>query len=375
MSADANKSSEELRQLLRRIEEIHTDEPRSLRAPASRAETVERGGQTRPIPDSGSRVISSDLALQRHPKYMAPASAKGAEKPRQVRKWAFRMMVAAVVAGIFVVKVPPVSIIVMRDGIDDLKTRFRPAAPNARDAEPTKSAPRPQGRGDSGSSIEASRSLAPAAVETAEPPGAHRVLAAPRAPLPTGQHYALGPGPTSTLVVRGLAAGARLSVGQPAGANAWQVDGSEATNAVIIPPSGFSGAMDLTIEWLRDGVTMDRQSLLVEWSGKGGGTAPQIPNNRMGAGENIRLLKRGEELLASGEVAAARSMFRRLADSGDAQAALALAETYEPLTLDRLGAKGLAPDIAMARAWYGKAKELGSAEAQRRLDVLASQSK
>jgi TPR repeat protein len=40
-----------------------------------------------------------------------------------------------------------------------------------------------------------------------------------------------------------------------------------------------------------------------------------------------------------------------------------------------LGAKGLVPDMAMAQTWYERARELGSIEAQRRLDVLASRSK
>jgi len=50
-----------------------------------------------------------------------------------------------------------------------------------------------------------------------------------------------------------------------------------------------------------------------------------------------------------------------------------LAETYEEATLVRLGTKGIDPDTAMARTWYQKARELGSTDAQRRLDTLASQ--
>ena len=62
------------------------------------------------------------------------------------------------------------------------------------------------------------------------------------------------------------------------------------------------------------------------------------------------------------------------AQAGDSGAALALASTYDPLVLQRLGERGLAPDIAMARFWYEKAKELGSKEAPERLEVLVSRS-
>jgi hypothetical protein len=43
-----------------------------------------------------------------------------------------------------------------------------------------------------------------------------------------------------------------------------------------------------------------------------------------------------------------------------------------PATEPELKVYGLAADIAMARMWYEKAKEFGSAEAPRRLDILAS---
>jgi TPR repeat protein len=81
-------------------------------------------------------------------------------------------------------------------------------------------------------------------------------------------------------------------------------------------------------------------------------------------------VKRGEDFTAAGDFVSARLVFQRAAETGDAKAALMLAETYDPNVLGRLWAKGVAPDIAMARLWYEKAKDLGSPEAQRRLDRL-----
>jgi len=84
------------------------------------------------------------------------------------------------------------------------------------------------------------------------------------------------------------------------------------------------------------------------------------------------LLRRADALIASGDVAAARLVLRRAAEAGDADAAMALAGTYDPANLAKLRVRGIVPDLAMARSWYEKAKAFGSAEAPRRLEMLAS---
>jgi hypothetical protein len=83
-------------------------------------------------------------------------------------------------------------------------------------------------------------------------------------------------------------------------------------------------------------------------------------------------LRRGDALIASGDLAAARLVLRRAADAGDARAAMTLAETYDPAILEKLGVHGVVPDLAMARGWYEKAKKLGAGEATQRLELLAS---
>jgi hypothetical protein len=83
------------------------------------------------------------------------------------------------------------------------------------------------------------------------------------------------------------------------------------------------------------------------------------------------LVERGKHLLASGDLVAARVVLQRAADSKDVAAAVALGSTYDPTVLRRLKAYGVASDLETARTWYKKAKELGSEEAERRLQVLA----
>src|SRR5882724_2690025 len=82
-------------------------------------------------------------------------------------------------------------------------------------------------------------------------------------------------------------------------------------------------------------------------------------------------LKRADDLIASGDLAAARLVLRRAANAGDARAAMTLAGTYDPVILEKLGVHGFVPDVAMARVWYEKAKKFGSAEAPQRLELLA----
>jgi len=61
-------------------------------------------------------------------------------------------------------------------------------------------------------------------------------------------------------------------------------------------------------------------------------------------------------------------MFLRAAQTGDAGAAFALAETYDPLVLRKLGTRvSLMSNIALAQSWYKKAWDLGSTLAPGRI--------
>jgi hypothetical protein len=82
------------------------------------------------------------------------------------------------------------------------------------------------------------------------------------------------------------------------------------------------------------------------------------------------LLNRGKNLIASGDLAAARIVLRRAVDANNAEAALALAATYDPLVLRELKVYGFTGDAAIARIWYEKATKLGSSVAPRRLEIL-----
>jgi tetratricopeptide (TPR) repeat protein len=85
------------------------------------------------------------------------------------------------------------------------------------------------------------------------------------------------------------------------------------------------------------------------------------------------LVKRGGELLSTGDIVAARLAFERVAASGNKVAATAVAKTYDPLFLAQTGVRGLRGDPSRAALWYGKAAAAGDREAQQRLRRLRVQ--
>ncbi len=84
------------------------------------------------------------------------------------------------------------------------------------------------------------------------------------------------------------------------------------------------------------------------------------------------LMQQGEQFIAAGDLVTARTVFQRAAEAHDANAALALAATYDPTVLSKLGVVGMSADLEKARTWYQKAESLGSADAARRLRALAN---
>jgi hypothetical protein len=87
--------------------------------------------------------------------------------------------------------------------------------------------------------------------------------------------------------------------------------------------------------------------------------------------EIASMLKRGQDLIAAGDVASGRLMLTHLAEAGDAQAAFILAGTFDAAVLASLRVVGVQPDPAKARAWYQRAAEQGSLEAKQRLQQSA----
>lgn len=94
------------------------------------------------------------------------------------------------------------------------------------------------------------------------------------------------------------------------------------------------------------------------------------PARRLGADELTMLMTRAKGLLATGDIPSARLLLERAADAQEPSAALMLAQTYDPAVLGTQDTRNINTDAALARTWYQRAAQLGSADAQRRLSQL-----
>jgi formylglycine-generating enzyme required for sulfatase activity/serine/threonine protein kinase len=83
-----------------------------------------------------------------------------------------------------------------------------------------------------------------------------------------------------------------------------------------------------------------------------------------------QVLAQAMQKIDRGDVIGARQVLVAADDANGPQIAFALAETYDPNMLAAWGARGVAADVAKARALYRKALQGGVARAQARLDAL-----
>jgi TPR repeat protein len=170
----------------------------------------------------------------------------------------------------------------------------------------------------------------------------------------------------AAVVISGLAPGSTVSAGREVAPSTWRVPVEDLPGASVTPPRAFVGTMDLIVELrLADNSVVDRKSLQLEWLGRSIAARPQPRQHD--AAEIAQMVKKGAELMANGDVAAARLMYQRAAETGEATAAFALAESYDPLVLTK---GGIPPDVGLAETWYAKARDLGSAQASERLERL-----
>jgi hypothetical protein len=215
----------------------------------------------------------------------------------------------------------------------------------------------------------------------------------------------------AVVMITGLVPGMTLSTGSKVGVETWEVPATALPNAWIVPPANFVGVVDFVAELhLADRTMVDRRRIRLEWqapaaasptvttdrtavapvsehvvpSGQRDADEQTVGRDRTGVApprepnvapspvaEIVVLLKRGQELMRNGDLAAARLVLRHAAEAKSAEAALTLGATYDPVILRELRVYGFSADVGMARTWYEKAKELGSPEAARRLDILA----
>ena len=195
--------------------------------------------------------------------------------------------------------------------------------------------------------------------------------------------------------VRGLPPTVSLTEGYVTAPGAWSVPIHALATLQMIVPAGVAGRADLSITLVAEdgGLLAQARAVLVVQPPPEPPPPPPPPKEARAepprpqaapppaaprgpilspadreAGE--RLIGRGEREIEQGNVAVARQFFLRAAQMGLARGAMLLAATYDPRELARAGVQGLQPNLAEARKWYERARELGAPEAEERLARL-----
>ena len=177
-----------------------------------------------------------------------------------------------------------------------------------------------------------------------------RIAIDPAGPLP----------PRAIITVDGIPESSTFSAGRPYGETGWSFRPDEIADNLRLIPSQ-AGSSDLHIQLLTaDGVSIASASTHVDVTADHKSTLVSRPEE---GGRIDELLAHGHKMVEVGYLAGARAYFRRAAEAGSADAALALGETYDQNFIDSIGAHGIKPDLAQARTWYERARELGSEEA------------
>ncbi len=216
-------------------------------------------------------------------------------------------------------------------------------------------------------------------------------------------------GPPNTIArnsfirVQGLPPAAALTEGHSIAPGAWAIPLMALANLKIVLPIGSTGKSDISVALVTiDGTVLaEAKTALViaaasliapnESEPRAKSVASLGPDTRepprsqgqahLGPASSTisdeqkraqSLLRKGEEQLALGSVAAARLFFQRAAEADLAQGAFAMAATYDPVELDRIGARSVQPNVQEARRWYERAHQLGAAEAEDRLQRLGA---
>lgn len=187
------------------------------------------------------------------------------------------------------------------------------------------------------------------------------------------------------LMFRGLPEGMKFSSGFPVN-SAWAVASSDLPDLNLTAPPSYIGAflVQLTAH-TADGEILakailpviitprENEARLFSLAATGMGTA-EAPGedtpSASGHPEEQRLFEQAAKLMKNGNVAGARLIYARLAGQNNGRAAYALAQSYDPETLNRMNIVGVVADAQLARIWYGKAAKLGYAPARDRLAIL-----
>lgn len=198
--------------------------------------------------------------------------------------------------------------------------------------------------------------------------------------------------------IRGLPQMAALSEGHAIAPGAWAVSLAALADLRVTVPATAQGRSALTITLVSvDGAVIAETQTTLVIGASAPAAAPALPSAPLRAApaeqsaaapvegkaavaalkpedreRALRLVKRGQQYLQESNVAEARLLFEKAADLGLAEAAMALAATFDEAELTKSGVRGVKPEPKEARRWYERAAQLGAREAQQHLQRLGA---
>jgi hypothetical protein len=229
----------------------------------------------------------------------------------------------------------------------------------------------------------------------ARPPGPQLTVSSPPALLHAAEPAPLGvtidgASEGAQVVICGLAATSVISAGGSLDETTWTLPASRLADATLTPPHEFVGPMQLTVVLVNlDRSVADRRTLHMKWESQtptppvaalampapapAATSAPSPPpSEKYDTAEVNKQVDEGKRLMVAGKLALARVILQEAAQSGDSRAAFLLAESYDPISLAKRQFQAPASDLEKARMWYRRAGDLGSPEANARLERLTN---
>lgn len=189
-----------------------------------------------------------------------------------------------------------------------------------------------------------------------------------RAPFPLRFEPAVREADGLLLVFRGVPESLVFSRGSSIGGEIWMLPAHVSDELSVSVAEASLKAIRLSAELVAlDGRVVARAETSIEVSNT---VAAETAEGALRLDEKA-MIRLGELLLDTGDVAGARAVLERAAAGGSGQAAFRLAETYDPARLSGVGLQPAAGDTAAARRWYEKASSLGNTQAPERIQGLA----
>jgi hypothetical protein len=195
--------------------------------------------------------------------------------------------------------------------------------------------------------------------------------------------------------LKGLPKEARLSTGIDVGGGQWLLPPARLKELTVTAPSGSAGNYQLEAQPLKDDAQTsisDAVPFALNIGAARPAPAQPAPAGAPGVGPKAdpsrlallpdeqplpetdfltqMLIRDGNKKMREGDITGARRLYEQAAQSGNAEAALAMGRSYDPTYFEKLSVKSGKPDPAMAFDWYKRALDGGLVTAKVKIDTL-----